>query len=123
MTHKVFVYGSLKVGYGNHRVLNGAEYVGVHKTLEPNWEMMSLGGFPGVIRGKNLIEGEVYTVDDGGLERLDRLEGNGSFYNREQIKTTAGVVWMYVLMRDQPVNINKDRVEDNDGVERWLEGR
>lgn len=103
MMHKVFVYGSLKIGYSNHVVLRGADYVGEDTTADPAWYMFSMGGFPGVVRGDKLITGEVYEVDDEGLSHLDALEGNGSFYTREVIPLKGGGdAWMYVLPDGRP---------------------
>lgn len=72
---KVFVYGSLLQGFGNHVLLEDAEFVGESET-EPKYDMVSLGGFPGVLEGgETAIKGEVYQVDDKIEARLDCLEG------------------------------------------------
>ena len=104
----VFVYGSLKQGFHNHAVLHGAEFLGEARTRDMYY-MVGLGGYPGVLRETNnpnqaYVLGEVYKVDDKTLARLDRLEGNGSFYNREQIHIQyihdfhIESVWIYFLM-------------------------
>ena len=80
MTYRVFVYGSLKRGFGNHGVIKDQTFIGKAVTIDNDWEMFSLGGFPGVVKGNKRILGEVYEVDDRGLSSLDELEGNGSFY-------------------------------------------
>ena len=74
---KLFVYGTLKRGFGNHAVLRGAEFIG--KASLQGFEMYSLGGFPGIIpvTGFSWVEGELYEVSD--FLHLDRLEG----YNPE----------------------------------------
>ena len=79
----VFVYGSLKRGFGNHRLVEDSTFVGSAMTLDKSYEMVSMGGFPGVIDGKsNRIQGELYEIDDKVFKLLDRLESNGSFYER-----------------------------------------
>lgn len=108
--HKVFVYGSLKKGFGNHGVIRNGEFVGEGVTANPAWNMFSMGGFPGVVRGDKRLSGEVYIVDEEGLRHLDQLEGNGHFYTREIVPTSEGDAWMYVLPDD-------DRQHDMDGVE------
>ena len=81
----VFVYGSLKSGFGNNRLLESSEFIGDALTLASKFDMISLGGFPGVVSGgQKRISGEVYSVSDDTLSRLDVLESNGSFYTREK---------------------------------------
>lgn len=91
--HRVAVYGSLKKGFGNHRLLEGSTFVGRSSTPGT---MYSLGGFPGVRLGgdnETSIAVEVYEVNDATLQRLDMLEGyderrdkDDNFYNRETVK-------------------------------------
>lgn len=74
----VFVYGSLKQGFGNHCVMEraGGAFVGV-ATL-PGHRMFSLGGFPGILPSDDLshfVTGELYEVDPDRLGPLDALEG------------------------------------------------
>lgn len=99
-TFKVFVYGSLKRGFGNHGLLqqDGADFVREAKT-RPGFTMYSLGGFPGIIRtGEGVISGEVFSVNERVLRHLDRLEGHPSFYRREDIILEDGEEVMgYVL--------------------------
>lgn len=103
-THLVFVYGSLKLGYGNHPILGASPLRDVTRTVSRNFTMVSLGGFPGVeLGGSYNIEGEVYEVTDEVLARLDRLESNGSFYQRYQTFLANGdTAWMYCLLH--PMN-------------------
>ena len=99
MSEYVFVYGTLKRGHGNSVLLNEAEFVQKAMT-QPMYTMRNLGFFPGVQEGgETSIVGEVYKVSDAELERLDRLEGYPSFYNRIQIPLPSLEVtpWMYVL--------------------------
>lgn len=86
--HKVFVYGSLKRGRGNHRLLQGAQFLGPAQTDEDTFRMYDLGAYPGIVHehGPNHpVKGEVYLVDDDTLKDLDRLEGYPGFYNRKTI--------------------------------------
>jgi gamma-glutamylcyclotransferase (GGCT)/AIG2-like uncharacterized protein YtfP len=97
---KVFVYGSLKQGYGNHPILGTSELVAQYVT-EPKYTMYSLGAFPAVVLdGETAISGEVYDVNDSVFKALDRLEGYPTFYNRTQIDTPYGKAWMYYLESD-----------------------
>lgn len=102
--HKVFVYGSLLSGLGNHGLLIGSTKLG--ETKSPKlFSMLDLGWFPGVILEDEdpiEIKGEVYEVDDNTLKRLDRLEGfvstNPKFgmYDRIEIDTEFGKSFIYV---------------------------
>jgi len=100
-TYKVFVYGSLKDGFGNNIILSDSNKI--KDTITKNkYEMISLGSFPAVLKEKQVahISGEVYEVDEYTLEDLDILEGNGSFYKREliNVKGVSGKVWIYFLI-------------------------
>lgn len=91
----VAVYGSLRAGMGNHRVLGASTKVGSCKVQ--GWVMRSLGGFPYIHHGEGEIVIEVYEVNALTSARLDGLEGYPSFYNREQIDTPFGKAWIYFI--------------------------
>jgi gamma-glutamylaminecyclotransferase len=95
---KVFVYGSLRRGFGNSRLLKNADYLGVGQT-EPEFTMLNLGAFPGVIDGGDTsITGEIYDVTPTELRRLDQLEGHPDFYRRTPIELVDGTeVEVYLL--------------------------
>lgn len=101
----VFVYGSLKQGFGNNLLLSDAEYVGEYCTSDEDYAMISLGAFPAVIpNGMGSIVGEVYNINILEMARLDRLEGNGHFYTRRMVEVISPYdeeeklsAWMYVL--------------------------
>jgi gamma-glutamylcyclotransferase (GGCT)/AIG2-like uncharacterized protein YtfP len=98
---RVFVYGSLKRGHGNHVVLSDAHYVGMG-AVTLSGRMVDLGAFPGVIRQRDAahyeVKGEIYEVDEDTLNALDYLEGHPRFYRRDKYKTANGIrVWMYTL--------------------------
>jgi len=102
--NKVFVYGSLLSGLGNHGLLVESTKLG--ETKSPKlFSMVDLGWFPGVILNNDNpieIKGEVYEVDENTLKRLDRLEGfvatNPKFgmYDRLEIDTEFGKAYIYV---------------------------
>ena len=108
---KVFVYGSLLSGLGNHEVMQRAEGYYLGKGKLRGFTMHDLGAFPAIrpVPGLSPIIGELYEVDDEGLRRLDRLEGHPTFYRRYQrtIVTDAGTAraWVYVLANptDRPM--------------------
>jgi gamma-glutamylaminecyclotransferase len=76
----VFVYGTLKRGGENHRVIAGQRFVGEART-EAAFRLYQLDGYPGmaaVAEGGRSIEGELWEVDGPALARLDELEGTES---------------------------------------------
>ena len=88
--HKVFVYGTLKKGHGNHERLlaSNSKFIG-NACTEPIFTMLHLGGFPGIVLGGHTpIKGELFEVDAETLARLDHLEGHPNFYQRVPVATT-----------------------------------
>ena len=81
---KVFVYGTLKSGHGNNRVLGVSKKIG-DVTTAKNFRMYSNGYFPMIIRDKDgyKITGELYEADEFTIQRLDRLEGVPHLYHRD----------------------------------------
>ncbi|HEY9816912.1 MAG TPA: gamma-glutamylcyclotransferase family protein [Candidatus Obscuribacterales bacterium] len=86
MKYLAFVYGSLKQGFGNHRLLKASTFLGEAK-LSQCGAMYSLGGFPAVTLGKRVspIHGELYEIDENTLDALDSLEGHPHFYQRTEV--------------------------------------
>ena len=73
---RVFVYGTLKHGGRNHRFLAGQQFLGEACT-PPGFTLYSLGTYPGMVRALDDtagVTGELWSVDDTGLEQLDELE-------------------------------------------------
>ncbi|KAI4504740.1 hypothetical protein M0802_000290 [Mischocyttarus mexicanus] len=91
--HRVFVYGTLKRGEPNHKLIqdktNGyAKYLGIGKTtssypliIATKYNIPFLLKKPGV--GHHVI-GEIYDVDSKMLTKLDELEEHPNFYERTQ---------------------------------------
>jgi gamma-glutamylcyclotransferase (GGCT)/AIG2-like uncharacterized protein YtfP len=85
MTHRVFVYGTLKRGHPNNSLLVGSEFLGEAVTV-PTYKMVETS-FPVIMpdpSGKP-VAGEIYAVDDATLARLDQLEREGRSYDRMMI--------------------------------------
>jgi gamma-glutamylcyclotransferase (GGCT)/AIG2-like uncharacterized protein YtfP len=80
----VFVYGTLKRGGVNHAWLEAQQFVAEARTV-PAYRMFDLGGYPGMVRSTDgiSIQGEIWSVDEAGLARLDVLEDTaGGEYER-----------------------------------------
>lgn len=97
----VAVYGTLKKGRGNHGLMMDSEFI--NKETVKGFIMYNVGGFPVVYRDINhSIVVEVYEVSQHVLEsNLDPLEGHPNWYKREQIETTVGTAWLYIMTDDR----------------------
>ena len=126
--YKVFVYGSLKNGYGNHSLLNGSEFINIATTVD-KFIMIDLGAFPAVIdfgndNDRNTISGELYLVNDTVLERLDQLEGHPDWYQRRVVNINNNGdnenAYMYIMQEDSFQDITTLTVCDvSNGVYNW----
>ncbi|AUS01850.1 AIG2-like gamma-glutamyl cyclotransferase [Vibrio phage 1.293.O._10N.261.52.E1] len=109
----VAVYGSLRMGMGNHRVIEGAELKGTGEVT--GWDLFSLGAYPFILQGDNSLVVEVYEVDsEARQQRLDMLEGYPSYYDRVKIDTEFGEAWIYFMHGDD--NGTSPLVESGDWV-------
>jgi gamma-glutamylcyclotransferase (GGCT)/AIG2-like uncharacterized protein YtfP len=95
MSALVFVYGTLKSGYGNNEFhLGTSEFVG--EAVVADATLMAVSSFPGAIEAHGEhVKGEVWRVDEQTLARLDRLEGCPHMYERRLVPTKYGDAWMY----------------------------
>lgn len=133
ITHTIFVYGTLREGFWNNRLLRCAqeqgscELVGKGETHRPF--LLTYDAIPFVSNmvdenglgpcfvdedfyydNANNIKGEVYEVDEATFRRLDRLEGHPEFYTRFKtfIKMEDGTTkqaWLYFNNSAGPVTI------------------
>jgi gamma-glutamylcyclotransferase (GGCT)/AIG2-like uncharacterized protein YtfP len=83
----LFVYGTLKRGGSNHRYMDGQSFVASARTA-PGYTLYDLSGYPGMVRQGEAagVVGEVWSVDDKCLARLDVLECTADgMYRREAV--------------------------------------
>lgn len=100
---RVLVYGTLKDGQSNHVLLDraNAQFLG-YDSITGEYNMYDLGAFPGVVTtttGERPVRGEVWAVNNEGLQALDMLEGHPNFYERRKVVTDIMQVraWVYIL--------------------------
>jgi|TARA_Y100000034_G_C6809227_1_gene363564 gamma-glutamylcyclotransferase (GGCT)/AIG2-like uncharacterized protein YtfP len=86
----LFIYGSLKRGFGNYDFMHYLEtkFVVETCTLHPKYDLVGLGRFPGLIDGEYWIAGELFDLPPEKLPQLDAFEGNGRLYIRKTIPVT-----------------------------------
>jgi len=84
----VFVYGTLKSGHGNNRILKWGDAVLLGDYVTEYPYPMFVSGLPYLMErrgeGKHVI-GEVWACDWHTVADMDRLEGHPSFYRRKAI--------------------------------------
>jgi len=97
----VFVYGTLKKGFRLHSYLNNAKFLG--EGFVKGYDMYLVDWYPAIVKGKGVVYGEIYGVDEETLEILDKVEDEGFLYKRikEKIymkngKTVEGYIYVYL---------------------------
>jgi gamma-glutamylaminecyclotransferase len=77
MKRLLFVYGTLKRGGSNHPHLAGQTFVADARTT-PGFALFDFRGFPAIAPAgddREGVSGEVWEVEETGLQRLDEFEG------------------------------------------------
>lgn len=124
---RVFVFGTLKKGYGNHWRLQ--HLVGVDAVTKDRYQMQA-HGIPFVLHGDVAqVRGEVYECDAEILQQLDQLEGydpkyhGQCAYNRTEIDVLIGPSFtvpikasIYLSVRDMAPSYS---TLDEDGYLNW----
>lgn len=90
---KLMVYGTLKRGWGNNRLLEGAKFLGDAYSCKKY--VLVNGGFPIAYTKEKEgfpllpIKGEIWEVEGHHVERCDRLEGHPDWYRRNTIQAVV----------------------------------
>ncbi len=117
MKKLIFCYGTLKAGFSNSRVMGESKFLGEAKIN--GFSMLSLGGFPALIKGDGEVTGEVYEVtDESTLKNIYRLEGyHGrrndpeNWYDTDDVSTPHGKAELF-YMRDAERYSDRPVVKD-----------
>lgn len=106
--NRVLVYGTLRKGQGNHRVMEYAGGKFIRSLNICGFRMHTLwGGYPGVVRTDDAgdwLTCELYEVES--MDNLDYLEGYNprspgrGLYNRQQIDIDGEPTWIYTYNHD-----------------------
>lgn len=118
--HLIFVYGTLKRGWGNNAIIHDQKFLSEASTVGNKYQMHALGGFPGIVSGDKNIPGELWEVDDTAFARCDRLEGHPNFYKRELVSVTSKVNGEDVLWSEQAwIYVYQGDVSNRQMIEEW----
>jgi len=103
-TLKLFVYGTLKRGYRNHRLLEGQQFIREAVT-RPRYRLFDRGAYPCLVEdaeGGRAIRGELWSIDTKIVPVLDELEGVPHLFVRRDIAVVdfAGSVAAYFYNGD-----------------------
>jgi gamma-glutamylaminecyclotransferase len=105
----LFVYGSLKKGFDNHKLLTKhTKRIGKAKTISKfGMYEDSFGNYPYLMQTAiNKIEGELYQIQrEELLKRIDEFEGAPDYYYRKKIKvqTHRGIKSAFVYISTNTV--------------------
>lgn len=83
----LFVYGTLKRGQPQNRLLEGEDFVGSVRTL-PRYRLYANGQYPCLVEDEEngiCVEGELWRVRESTLEKLDKYEGVPDLYERRAV--------------------------------------
>lgn len=89
--HRIFVYGTLLKGEGNHRLITSQQFEG--EGYIRGFNLYDLGYYPGIRPSghpEHVVYGEAYLIDDRTLEKVNELEGEGSLYLLQYTDVTMG---------------------------------
>lgn len=96
LDQNIFVYGTLRSTEGNHGMLKSLNHEFLSDAQIHGEVFHTSFGYPCLMEGLGLVDGEMYAVDLKGLGALDRFEGHPDLYTRRQVLTTTGLpVWVY----------------------------
>jgi gamma-glutamylaminecyclotransferase len=96
----LFVYGTLKRGLRNHRLIADQQFLQI-ATTAPQYAVADFGVHPGLLAGPWAVLGELWRVSDCCLGELDDFEGHPEHFERRAIDISGfdGVVEAYFFNR------------------------
>jgi gamma-glutamylcyclotransferase (GGCT)/AIG2-like uncharacterized protein YtfP len=126
MNNKLFTYGTLRVDEPNAEILKHHskfqetcitldKYIMVTQKSKSYPFIFPAEFWPEMEEKAVHIVGDVYNVDNTGLQRCDKLEGHPTFYERTtiKVKNINGLLFdveAYVLTKESFEYLNKDKI-------------
>lgn len=106
---RVFVYGTLKEGGRLHGNIQGLDGKLLRKVTLSGFDLYRVSWFPGIVKGKGNVEGELYEFadQDATLHHLDHVEGAPFLFKRETVRFDDGPAEVYVYNRFLGENAEK----------------
>lgn len=108
----LFVYGTLKRGFGNNRLINQCKLIGDFISVD-RFDVSGYG-FPCAYLNEHgkLLKGEIYELSETDFIMTDGLESNGYLYQREIRKFTKNgkllEAWIYIIIEPFTVRYETD---------------
>jgi gamma-glutamylaminecyclotransferase len=102
----LFLYGTLKRGHRNHRLVADQEFLGEAVT-EPRYRVFDLGPYPGLVVDEAngvAVRGELWAVGECCLAELDEFEEESHAFRRGPVAVAGreGEVFAYFWNRPVP---------------------
>ena len=109
--HRIFVYGTLKQGFGNHHRIFGGYDIKITPAFT-HGRLYDLGWYPAMTVGKEKVYGQLIEFDNSEiLKRVDYLEGYKginhphNYYERGEVDVFVDgdtvKAWVYFLNENQ----------------------
>lgn len=116
-----FCYGTLKRGFKAHSILelHNAVFVKKAKTAS-RYQLYQINWFPGMVIDdlqEGGVQGEVFSVTDECIERLDQYEGAPDLFKRHNIELEDGTYAVAYLFNEDVSD--KKKIEDGE----WIYGK
>ena len=123
-TNNLFVYGTLKRGFGNNYILRNSRFIG--KAVSSKKFDVYDCGFPCASENPDgkLLGGEIYELSDEDFIFTDSLEANGVLYQRyirdfkcNNVEETVKA-WIYIIINPfgQLIETNYDVINWNENI-------
>jgi len=100
----LFVYGTLKRGQRNHRLLADQRFVRNARTVR-GYRVYDLGPHPAMVADANAgpVQGELFSVSETCMAELDDFEGVPDLFDRRRVELDDGTTaWAYLYVRPIP---------------------
>lgn len=108
---RLFVYGSLKKGFFNHKRFGFDKLNFLGEKVIKGYALINLGQYPGMVNAdpESTVKGEIYEIDDGTSEfnHLNNVEkGAGFTFNQVNIPGEELYAFLFAYGEDEGMRID-----------------